>query len=273
MDATRHEVTRMPTDQLNFDDETLRAALKRDVAPPGASPMLKAKVEALVKGGAAIAEATDPLDFRSSSVRGSSTGSAGSGGRVFGLPRAWGVAAAVVMLIVGGSLITYQLYEPGRPRLPTQAQILEKRLEALVGVHHRVQAGQDLQSDSTRFTQSLPSVMPLGSLSAPARFVGARVDRVDGALCYAVSYLIDGKPFTLVTAAVDVSYQVAEYDEMVGGTRLVGGGKEGYLVCLMGDPSTPATTYKAMLDQVEMHPSPSTQPLSHAAASGEMCQK
>ena len=114
--------------------------------------------------------------------------------------------------------------------------------------------------------------MPVASLPASvAKFVGARVDQVQGQLCYAVQYELEGKPITLVTASVAYGYQVPSYAQLKDGVRLVGGPRDGWLVCVMGDAGAPESRYKSLLDDVKLLPSPSTQPVTAVAGAPGTC--
>lgn len=239
-----------------FNDDAFAAALKRTTTGPGATPELKSKVASLLRSGAPGAEGsrTPPETLRLPSR---------SQDRVLGLPRVWGIAAAIAVLLLGGAMLTYQLREffPQRQKYDPVAAYIG----SLVEIHTRTPDAEKVSTDLGAFQKGLPSAMPVASLAnTDARFISARVDQLNGQLCYAVKYAVKGAELTLVTASVGSGYAVPNYDQVEDGTRLVGGDREGWLVCLMGDSDLDRKLLAELLDGVKLLPSPSTQPVSSA---------
>ncbi len=245
----------------SFEDPGLAAAIKQTTEVGNASPELRARVAGLLRASAPVLPLTDAARPKRPAWP------PRDGGRVFGLPRVWGLAAAVAMLISGAALISYELREffPAKVRFdPIKAVIA-----SLVDVHRKTPDDAKLFADLGTFQQSLPASMPVAVLTASgATFRDARVDAVDGQMCYAVRYFIDGTPVTLVTSAVKDGYAVPAYNQVQEHVRLVGGDRGGYLVCVMGDSKIPGSTYKALLDGTKLLESPSTQPVSALSTHG-----
>jgi hypothetical protein len=250
----------MAQDESQFD-ERLRTALKRSATAAGATPELRANVSSMLRAGPVLklADAPKPLP----SV---------TGGRVFGLPRAWGLAAAVAMLVLGGGMLTYQLrdfFPQKQQRYIAQGNLMQKVIDGMVKVHQTAPDAGQASTDLAEFQRSLPTAMPIATLDdSKARLVNASVGELNGRLCYAVRYLVDGKAFTLITANAKIGYyEIPKYNQVESGLRLVGGERNGYLVCLIGESGVAEPTYQSLLDAVNFRPSTSTQPVSSIAGS------
>jgi hypothetical protein len=174
------------------------------------------------------------------------------------------------MILLGGGLIAYQVRDwfPTRPQM-AYVDPMVAMVEGLTKVHQHPLDPTRITSDLHDFQQRLPTSMPVAALAeAGATLVGASVEELNGRLCYAVRYQIQGKTFTLVTANTGMYYEIPKYNEVQGALRLVGFEREGYLVCLIGDAGVPETTYQALLHGAKMLPSPSTQPVSSVSLGG-----
>lgn len=237
-------------------DDGLAEALRRTLPREGASPELRGRIGAML-GNAAPAAATENVTDGPAPLR----HPAANRDRVFGLPRVWGLAAALLMLVVGGALLTVQLREmfPTRVKVDPVATVVG----GLVEVHNRVPEPTVIYTDLADFRRNLPSEMPVAVLESPdAKFINARVDRVAGQLCYALRYAVGGTEMTLVTAAVDRGYTIQSYNQVEQKIRLVGGDKDGWLVCLMGDKKVAESTYVSLHRSAALLTSPSTQPVT-----------
>jgi hypothetical protein len=239
--------------QQNPDfDGNLRGALKRTPLAEGASPQLRAKMTSLVRDGAPSA-APAPSGLNNP--------------RVFGLPRVWGLAAAVAMLLIGGGLIAYQVQDWFPAQQVAYADPKETMIKGLSKVHQSTPDPVEATADLHDFQQKLPSAMPVAAIyDSNAKLLSASFEDLNGRICYAVRYLVDGKTFTLVTANARIYYEIPDYNQVEGSLRLVGGEREGYLVCLIGEKGVPEPRYQSLLASVKMLPSPSTQPVSSAAS-------
>ncbi len=250
----------MSHDEPRFEDEALRSALKRLSISAGASRETKARVASLlIAGTPAVLPGTNKAPRPTTSAP-----------RVFGLPRNVGLAAALALLLVGGGLTFIQLREmfPTRPAVVVFDRV-KAMIDSLVALHGRTPAAGSISTDLLAFQHQLPSSMPLATLSdAKAEFVTASVDELDGQICYSLRYTVDGKPFTLVTGAPRMYYEIPKYNQIEGNIRLIGGERSGYLVCLMGDSNVAEPIYQTMFAGVKMLSSPSTQPVGSVIVSG-----
>lgn len=248
-------------------DDGLAAALRRTMPREGASPELRARIGAMLSNAAPVTTENagdESLPLRHPAMK--------RPDRVFGMPRVWGLAAAVLMLLAGGTLLTYQL----RDMFPTRVKYdpVAAVIGGLVQVHNRTPEHQSkVFTDFADFRRNLPSDMPVAALESPdAKFIGARVDQVTGQLCYAVRYAVGGSEMTLVTAAVNRGYAIPSYNQLEDKVRLVGGDKDGWLVCLMGDATVAESTFKSLHQDVKLLSSPSTQPVTALSAAQASCQ-
>ena len=250
----------MTNDQPGFEDEALRSALKRSTPAIRASPELRARVASMLIVGAPVAPAIEVTQ----------TPTPKTSPRVFGLPRNVGLAAALALLLLGGGMIYMQL----REFFPSRVQVVmvdrvKAMIDSLVMIHRSTPLPEKVSTDLTAFQRALPSSMPLATLPASkAQFVNACVDALDGQICYCVRYLVDGKPFTLVTGAPRMYYEIPKYNQIEVDIRLVGGERDGYLVCLMGDAKIAEPTFQTLFADVKMLASPSTQPVGSVVVSG-----
>lgn len=239
--------------QIPEFDPNLRSALKRTPLAAGAPPELKARMVDLVRAGGPSAAASSGK--RSGSL---------NDPKVFGLPRVYGLAAAIAMLVLGGGLIAYQLRD-FFPNRNTVAYVdpMKAMIDGLKQVHGSTPDPTKATTDLSEFQRKLPGAMPVATLAAAnATLVSATLEQLNGRYCYALRYLVDGKTFTVVTADVRLNYQIPKYNEIEGSLRLFGGEKQGFLVCVIGDKGVPEAQYQTLFNEVAMLPSPSTQPMT-----------
>lgn len=240
----------MAADGPTFDDAGLKRAVRRHVQLPRASAQLRERVTGMLAAGAAGSGAVSRVEPAGRS--------AATAPKVFGLPRHIGIAAAVLLCLSGATLLTIQLRDTFRGRTPSPSlpSYYSTDYESTFAAIHAAGVAEPGETELAAFKRTHGQTMAIAQLDAPeAKFVGVRMATLEGRPCVAVRYLLNGQPLTLLTAD-NGGMRVSDYDSTLNGTRLVGGERSGWIVCLVGSEALPPETLRDLSKKIRLDPAP-----------------